>query len=62
MSASAKTIFTNLKINEAMKKFMKIKMVKSPIGRQFLLEWWYQVNGVNHLVDSQIVNDLKSWL
>jgi hypothetical protein len=45
-----------------MKKFMKIKMVKSPIGRQFLLEWWYQVNGVNHLVDSQIVNDLKSWL
>ena len=62
MSAKEKTIFTNLKLNKAMKKFMKVKMVKSPIGRQFLLEWWYQFNGVNHLVDFKIVNDLKSWL
>lgn len=45
-----------------MKKFMKVKMVKTVIGRQFIIESWYQFNGINHLVDRKIVNDLKSWL
>jgi len=45
-----------------MKKFMKVKMVKTVIGRQFIVESWYQFNGTNHLVDRKIVNDLKSWL
>jgi hypothetical protein len=45
-----------------MKKFMKVKMVKTVIGAQFILEWWYQLNGNNHLVNRKIVNDLKSWL
>lgn len=45
-----------------MEKFMKVKMVKTPIGRQFVLEWWYRFNGVPYLVDCAIVNDLKSWL
>lgn len=45
-----------------MEKFMKVKMVKTPVGRQFILEWWYRFNGVPYMVDFRIVNDLKSWL
>ena len=45
-----------------MEKFMKVKMVKTPVSRQYILEWWYRFNGVPYMVDFRIVKELKSWL
>lgn len=42
-----------------MRKFMKIKMVKTPLGAQYLLEWWYEFNGYRYLADWTIKNSLR---
>lgn len=42
-----------------MRKFMKIKMVKTALGAQYLLEWWYELNGHRYLADWTIKNSLR---
>jgi hypothetical protein len=38
---------------------MKIKMVKTALGAQYLLEWWYEFNGHKYLADWKIKNSLR---
>ncbi len=42
-----------------MKKFTKVKMVKTPIGVQYLVEWFYELHGQRYLADWAILNSLK---
>ena len=42
-----------------MRKFMKIKMVKTALGAQYLLEWWYEFNNHRYLADWTIQNSLR---